>query len=161
MSGRPKKAKPWEKLIDEFLESVPSFEHWKSLAESTVLTSISGVVESNGGGGQVIQHMERYTQQSQVIEDEVEHKARELIFLASCAVLARWGPCDSQEVDSLVRTWYHYPSLAAKTVRDRYNGMKWIGKACSALYPHPCWGRKCHDMFVLCECSDFSALPMF
>lgn len=161
----PKKPPPpWKKLIDRFLESVPPFKDWKSLAQSTVLTSTSSVVGSDGGGGQLIQLMERYIQQSQLITDLAESKARELVFLASCAVLANTEVLRNSrkvdrlvrdEVDGLVRLWYHYPSLVAKTVWDRYNGIKWIGEACSALYPY--WGRKCHDMFVLCESSDFLA----
>lgn len=63
----------------------------------------------------MLQHLERYIQQSRVVTDQTKSDTRELIFLVLCAVLAsrKVLECDPQDVDRLVQKWYRQPAIAA------------------------------------------------
>jgi hypothetical protein len=151
ISAGPARPPKWQCSLNQFASQVPTPEAWPvdamaSHIDAALSLSISEVTASPST---ITQLMKAFNQQTRNVLSARVRDAYELVFLAACVVLAH--PSSNQhkeEVMQAARHWYYDLALKNRTISDRWNGMKWIGLVCTELFPS--WGRRCHDLFILC-----------
>ncbi|TLD26277.1 hypothetical protein E2P81_ATG08089 [Venturia nashicola] len=143
----------WEAKADKFLASIPQPSEWAgAIAKCSSAASVSNANASNmvvlycanlPRKRTMLGRMEEYIKD--VGKSDILRKAKQLVFLAVCAVIRSISGHSRQQINEIVRVLYL--SIAARTCEARYQGIKWIGAMCTELFP--IWGPNCHDIFLL------------